>query len=174
LRQKLLKRGPVSPLFVYTIFSMEPASEIRRFVEEKLSPDQFLVDIVISARKGPKKVSVIVDGDNGISIENCAELSRQLSKYLDDSGLIEDNYLLEVTSPGVDHPLASKRQFTKNVGRLLKVKTENQVLEGKLTSVSEDAIVLTQEIGSGKEKETKTTEILFNKIEKALVQVSFK
>ena len=153
---------------------MEVAEEIKKLVEQKLTPEQFLVDIVISAKKGPKKVMVIVDGDNGFNIDDCAELSRFLSKSLDESGLIDDNYLLEVSTPGVDHPLKLKRQYVKNIGRSLKVKLLNKVVEGKLTGVEEDAIVLTQETGTGKKKVETTARIPFIDIEKAFVLISFK
>jgi ribosome maturation factor RimP len=153
---------------------MDLVSEIRRIAEEKLSPAQFLVDVVITAKKGPKKVLLVVDGDAGITIDECAELSRHLAKALDEGNLIEDNYLLEVTSPGVDQPLSLKRQYQKNIGRTLKVKTADQQLEGRLTDVRDDRIVLEQQVGTGKKTEIITTEIDLNNIQKAFVQVSFK
>jgi ribosome maturation factor RimP len=153
---------------------MELSEEIRHLTESKLPPGQFLIDIVASSRQGPKKISVIVDGDEGISIDDCAELSRQLSKALDDLGLIEDNYLLEVSTPGVDHPLKLKRQYNKNIGRRLKVKLHDKIVEGKLTEVDEEKITLTQETGAGKKKETQTMVIPFSSIDKAFVLVSFK
>lgn len=168
------KRGRIGPLFVYINFSMELDAEIRKLAEAKLSPDQFLVDVLISARKGPKKVLIVVDGDNGINIEDCAEISRYVSKALDESGLIDDNYLLEVTSPGVEHPISSRRQYIKNIGRNLKVNAGGGVIEGKLVAVGDDSITLARETGSGKKKEIKTIEILLTTIEKAFVQVSFK
>lgn len=174
MRQKLYKRGRISPLFVYINFSMELGEEIRKMAEQKLSPDQFVVDVMVSARKGPKKLMVIVDGDQGFSIEDCATLSRHLSKTLDDTGLIEDNYLLEVTTPGVDFPLRLKRQYNKNIGRSLKVKTHERNIEGKLIDVLEDKIVVEEQVGTGKKKELVRTEVPLEIIEKAFVQVSFK
>jgi ribosome maturation factor RimP len=153
---------------------MDPIEHIKQMVEQKLSHEQFLVDLFVTAKKGPRKLMVIVDGDNGFGIDDCAELSRQLSKELDESGLVGDNYLLEVTSPGVDHPLKLKRQFKKNIGRSLRVKTADQTMEGKLIEVSDELIVLTQEVGAGKKKEIKTINLTFQEIEKAFVLVSFK
>lgn len=153
---------------------MDLGDEIKRIAEQALSQDQFIVDVVISARKGPKKVIVIADGDRGFSIDDCALLSRHLSKALDDLSLIEDNYLLEVSTPGVDHPLKMKRQYVKNIGRTLKVKLQDRTVEGKLAQVLDDAIVIEEQAGSGKNREVKTTEINMNNIEKAFVQVSFK
>ena len=153
---------------------MELVEEIRALAEQKLSPDQFVVDVIVSARKGPKKVMVIVDGDQGLSIEDCATLSRHLSKVLDESSLIEDNYLLEVTTPGVDQPLKLKRQYHKHIGRTLKINTKEGPVEGKLTEVLEDRLAIEQQIGSGKKKEVTKKEVFLDNIEKAFVQVSFK
>jgi ribosome maturation factor RimP len=175
LRQKLLKRGQSSPLFVYThFFFMSLEDQIRSLVEPKLSEGQYIVDINVSARKGPKKVLVLVDGDQGINIDDCAEISRHLSGELDERGLIPDSYLLEVSTPGVDFPLKLKRQYQKNIGRSLKVKTKDTLVQGKLTSVDEERITLEEEVGSGKKKETRTHSVLFPDIEKATVLVSFK
>lgn len=172
----IFQRGRTSPLFVYRNFSMDIAEEIKRMAEEKLvDPSQFIVDIVVSARSGPKKVLVIVDGDAGIGIDDCAALSREVSKALDETGLLgEESYMLEVSTPGLDHPLKLKRQYRKNIGRKLKVKLPDRTVEGKLEAVTEETITLSQETGSGKKKETKNVDIHFSEIEKAFVLVSFK
>lgn len=153
---------------------MDLAEEIRKRAEEALAAGQFIVDVVISARKGPKKISVIVDGDNGVTIDDCAEVSRHLSQSLDEVDWMTENYLLEVTTPGLDHPLKLKRQYHKNIGRSLKIKLQSGIVEGTLTEVLDEKIVLNQEIGSGKKKETKTIEIPFSDIGSAFVLVSFK
>lgn len=153
---------------------MELSEEIRHLTESNLLQGQFVVDIVASSKPGPKKISVILDGDQGVGIDDCAELSRKLSKALDDSGLIEENYLLEVSTPGIDHPLKLKRQYKKNIGRRLKVKLHDKIVEGKLTDVDEDKITLVQEAGAGKKKETETVEVSFSSIDKAFVLISFK
>lgn len=150
--------------------------EIRRIAEANLANDrQFLVDVVISARKGPKKVLVVVDGDEGVSIDDCAWISRQIAKMLDESVLLgEDSYLLEVSTPGLDQPLKLRRQYRKNIGRRLKVKLPDRTEEGKLEAVTDEIVTLVQETGSGKKKETKSIQINFSEIEKAFVLVSFK
>jgi ribosome maturation factor RimP len=153
---------------------MDLTAEIRKMVETKLAPGQFLVDVIVTAKNGPGKVLVLVDGDEGVDIDQCGEISRSLSKDLDDSGWLSDQYMLEVSTPGVDQPLRLKRQYKKHVGRKLKVTLAEKVVEGKLTDVGENKITLNQEIGSGKQKEIATLEIPFGEIEKALVLVSFK
>jgi ribosome maturation factor RimP len=153
---------------------MDQMEEIRKLAESKLIPGQFIVDITVSAKKGPGKVLVLVDADQGITIDDCAEISRQLSKALDDSSLLMDHYMLEVSTPGVDYPLRLKRQYVKNIGRKLKIKLSDKTLEGKLMEVKTESIVLAQETGTGKIKEIMTVEVLFSAIEKAFVLVSFK
>lgn len=154
---------------------MDLAEEIRNLVAKDLSPDKFVVEVLVSGKKIPRRVLVIVDGDHGITIDDCADLSRRISKELDEQGFFGDeNYLLEVSTPGVDQPLKLKRQYYKNVGRGLRVKLRDHTEEGKLKDVSEDQIVLAQETGTGKKKETKELAIPFSEIEKAFVLVSFK
>jgi ribosome maturation factor RimP len=153
---------------------MDLVEEIKKIAESKLTSSQFIVDVLISAKKGPKKVMILADGDEGFSIEDCAELSRHIGKVLDENKLIEDNYLLEVSTPGIDHPLKLKRQYHKNIGRSLKVNLADKVVEGKLSAVSETSVTLEKTTGSGKKKEVESIEISISDIEKAFVLISFK
>jgi len=155
---------------------METAAEIRRIAEEKLTdPSHFLVEVILSSRNRPQKVTVIIDGDAGISIDNCAILSREISKVLDDSFLLADSYTLEVTTPGLDQPLKLHRQYRKNVGRRLRVRLAETTVEGKLVDVSEAKITIEHEKKEGKKKiEITPLEIQFSDIDKSFVLVSFK
>ena len=154
---------------------MTHEEEIKRIAENKLTnSSQFIVDVIISARTGPKKVLVVVDGDNGVNIDDCAFLSRELSKELDDSNILDEAYTLEVSTPGLDQPLKLRRQFVKNIGRKLKVKLADKIEEGKLEAVTEEEITLLKETGSGKKKQSISININFSQIEKAFVLVSFK
>jgi ribosome maturation factor RimP len=154
---------------------MDLNAEIRQLVEPTLAPDQFVVDIVVSAKKNPGKVLVLLDGDQGINIDVCAEVSRHLSKELDERNLMGENYLLEVSTPGVDQPLKLKRQYRKHIGRNLKVKLQDgSQLEAKLAEVNEEEIVLNQEVGLKKQKEVKTINVPFASVDKTFVLVSFK
>lgn len=154
---------------------MDLVDEIRKLVEENLSPDKFVVEVLISGKKIPKRVLIIIDGDQGVTIDACADLSRVLSKAFDERAYFgEDNYLLEVSTPGLDHPLKLKRQYFKNAGRNLKVVGKTATVEGRLKEVADDKIVLVQETGTGKKKDTKEVEIPFSEIDKTFVTVSFK
>jgi ribosome maturation factor RimP len=147
-------------------------------IVEKHLPDEshFIVDIQI-IEKGPKpQVKIVVDADEGLRIDTCAKLSRQVGEELEAKELLPDAYVLEVTSPGIDYPLSSKRQYQKNIGRKLQVINIDDVkYEGELTAVSPTDIEM---IVKNKEKGKKATEekitLALDKIKKSIVLVSFK
>jgi ribosome maturation factor RimP len=157
-------------------------SEIKKVAESLLKDEShFVVDVIISLRNNPKKLLVILDGDKGINIDDCAELSRNLSDALDATNLVDGAFVLEVSTPGLDQPLKNKRQYVKNVGRNVKVKTKVNSIEGKLSNVTENTIEIIQTIGTGNlpagrqgKKEEKAIEVAFEDIEKTFVLVSFK
>jgi len=154
---------------------METAEEIRQIAEAKLTePSQFIVDVTISSPNRPQKVTVIVDGDNGVSIDDCANISREVAKHLDNSTLLPDSYVLEVTTPGIDQPLKLHRQYRKNIGRKLRIKVSDKTIEGRLVAVGDDGITIEEERGAGKKMEKVTLELQFSEIDKSLVLVSFK
>jgi len=135
----------------------------------------FVVDVILPAHKGTGKLLILVDGDEGFGIDDCAELSRALSAKLDEEAVIEGKYLLEVSSPGIDQPLKLLRQYRKNIGRGLKVHLiDGNKVEGKLVQVNADNILLEQESGNGKKKVINSISIPFGEINKTLVTISFK
>ncbi len=152
---------------------MDLKEKIKELAEKGLvNPAHFLVEVVVSKHK-PWKFTVIVDGDQGITIDDCAVLSRALNESLESE--ISDPYTLEVSTPGLDHPLKLKRQYRKNIGRGLKViRTDKNVVNGELKQTEEEKIVIETTTGQGKKTELKLIEILFTEIEKAFVTVSFK
>ncbi len=155
---------------------MEIVEKIKELAQLHLTdPSQFVVDVVLSKHK-PYKVTVILDGDNGITIDNCSLLSRALAEELDTIDLIKDNYTLEVGTPGLDQPLKLQRQFVKNVGRSLKVhRKDKTIVQGVLREATLDKMVIESEVGeSRKKKEFIQIEIPFSEMEKAIVMVSFK
>lgn len=154
---------------------MELVDQIKKLAEAQIKDkSHFVVDVVASLKGKPGKLMVILDGDKGISIDDCAEVSRDLSKALDDSDLVPDAFVLEVSTPGLDQPLKTKRQYVKNIGRNVRVKTSGKTVEGKLIAVDENKITLLQQTGKGKQKEEISIEIVFSDIDKTLVLVSFK
>jgi ribosome maturation factor RimP len=152
---------------------MEIAGKIREIAETLLEePGHFIVDVLFFEKQRPAKVMVIVDGDNGVNIDALTSISRKLAVLLEERNLPDHAYNLEVTTPGVDQPLKMKRQFFKNAGRQFKVTLKDKsVVQGKLESVTEEKLTIRQQVDK---KETKLTEVPFDQVEKAFVQVSFK
>jgi ribosome maturation factor RimP len=111
----------------------------------------FLVDISLRSEKGGKLVQAYIDTDKGITIEECAVISREFAQELDRVNLLQGSYRLEVSSPGIDKPLRMLRQYRKNVGRRFKVvhqSTETRTtLVGKLQSVEDERLTFETETG---------------------------
>jgi ribosome maturation factor RimP len=153
------------------------SQEIESLVLKNL-PDEshFIVDIKMEEKAGKMRLLILIDADQGVTIDTCAKVSRSISEELESSDLIADAFILEVSSPGLDFPLSSARQYRKNVDRDLKVllNTGTEV-SGKLIEVLEDSVKL---LVRKKEKGKKATEeemlLPYTEIKKSIVQVSFK
>jgi ribosome maturation factor RimP len=156
---------------------MNIENRVKELVEEKIAeierPDLFLVDVKMHANG---KLIILVDGDNGIGIADCAAISRYVGFKLEEESVIEEAYNLEVSSPGLETPLTSVRQYTKNIGRDLAIKMADGVKrEGKLTALTEDAIVIEEQIKQkGKKAEVIESVIPIDKITETKVLISFK
>ena len=144
---------------------------------EKHLPDEehFIVEVKIDRVADKTKILILVDADQGMTIAACASLSRALSGELETNENLDEAYILEVSSPGLDYPLTEKRQYQKNSGRSLKVYLlSGEEVVGKLKEVEEQGIKL---VVTKKEKGKKSVEeeqsISFNEIKKSIVQVSF-
>jgi ribosome maturation factor RimP len=143
-----------------------------RLVEEQIQEkDLYIVDVVVSESKIRRKVSVFLDADQGITIDQCTEVSRKLGHELEE--IIEEAFTLEVSSPGADSPLKLERQYVKNIGRSLRiVMLDGTELKGKLTGVDGDQIHLETEA----KKKVKSEAVTLNlaEIKEAKVIISFK
>ncbi len=156
---------------------MELQSTIESIAEQHLANDKhFLVDVSVSAKKGPTKVLILLDGDEGISIDDCVALSRKVSLSIEEQDLITSAFTLDVSSPGLDHPLKLIRQYEKNIGRTVRVMTlDGEEVEGELNTVSKDTITVMKKKKKGKKAmEDPQVIIAFEEIKKTNVLVSFK
>jgi len=132
----------------------------------------FLVDISVTAKN---KIFIWIDKKDGITIDECAEISKELENHLDRS--IED-FELEVSSPGLDTSFKVRQQYDKNIGREIEIVTEdNKIHKGELLQVTEDGIkleIIKNKKDKGK-KEDQATELSlgFNQIKSAKVIVTF-
>ena len=158
---------------------------VKNKIEEWLQPmlnekNLFLVDIKFPMGR---QIEVYVDSDKGIHISECAGISRFLEKNLDGSGLVPENYILEVSSPGMDNPLRIPRQYKRRVGQVLEVtKTDGVQVVGELIEANEANIKLrdvpeekskTQKAKSKETQELKEHELKFEEIKKAVIQFKF-
>ncbi len=136
----------------------------------------FLVDIRVNQTPAGTKVIIHIDGDEGVSIDTCVEVSRALANRLEEEDLMNEKYVLEVSSPGLDQPLKLHRQYQKNVGRTIKILTQdNQTIKGVLVDVSDEEIgVETATQGKKKKNEPpQSMRIPFEQIKKTNVLVTF-
>ncbi len=148
---------------------------VKKLVDEAILENQelFLIDFKISL---DNKIIVIVDGDCGLTLKECMRISRHVEHNLDRDTI---DFSLEVTSPGAAEPLVNKRQYKKNLGRTLEIKTEIEKFEGKLVKTDENEIIIewkTREpkpIGKGKVTVTKTAILPYSDIKQAKVKIKF-
>jgi ribosome maturation factor RimP len=135
-------------------------------------PGYFLVEVKI---KPTNNVKVYIDGDEGISIEKCVRFNRALYKRLEEAALFpNDDFSLEVSSPGLDEPLKLHRQYRKNIGRQVElVLQDGSKIEGRLADVSQDGIIVEETRGKNKKKETVNHTFLFENIKTTKIQVVF-
>jgi ribosome maturation factor RimP len=149
--------------------------KVKKLLEEALAENEALFLISLTFLPG-NKIQVVVDGDAGVSLNECIRISRKIEHNLDRE---EEDFALEVTSPDIAEPLKVKRQYLKNLNRTLKVKTQEENFEGTLSEVKENNIVLNwkarepKPIGKGKVTVEKVAEIAFDDIIEAKVKIIF-
>jgi ribosome maturation factor RimP len=140
-------------------------------LEEK--PNLFLIELSITT---DNSVKVILDGDDGVTVEDCIFISRAIENDLDRE---EVDFSLEVASAGATSPLTHKRQYVKNIGRLLEVKTTTENMEGTLIEATENEITLQwksrepKPVGKGKVTVQKQADIAYENIVEAKVMIKF-
>ncbi|QDO92962.1 ribosome assembly cofactor RimP [Formosa sediminum] len=135
--------------------------------------DLFLISLTISAEHA---IKIIIDGDEGVSVEDCMFVSRAIESGIDRE---EQDFSLEVMSAGAASPLLLSRQYAKNIGRTLEVKTKTETIEAVLVDANEDEIVLEwkarepKPVGKGKVTVQKKANISYNDIVEAKVMIKF-
>ncbi len=148
--------------------------KIEALVTEIIGDDDqvFLVNVEVSAGNN---IGVFLDADNGLTIEKCSKINRALYNKLEELELFpENNFSLEVSSPGVDEPLKLERQYKKNIGRTVQVTTTDDTINvGKLTGVTTEGVIVEKTEGKGKKAIIANTTILFNQIKHIKVLVTF-
>ncbi len=165
-------RGAKLPSF-YKIMTFKQQVEalLEQAIEER--PSLFLIDLTIT---DAMKIIVTLDGDDGVQLQDCIDISRAIENNLDRE---VNDFSLEVASAGLSSPLKLVRQYKKNIGRTLKVKTGNDQIEALLIDANEDFITLSwsarepKKIGKGKETVEKKLELPYSEIKEAIVTITF-
>ncbi|MBP0904666.1 ribosome assembly cofactor RimP [Mariniflexile gromovii] len=136
-------------------------------------PDLFLIDFSIST---DNHVNIVIDGDNGVLVEDCMFVSRAIEHNIDRE---EHDFSLEVMSAGATSPLVNRRQYSKNLKRELLVRTASEKFEGTLTKATDTNITLEwkvrepKPVGKGKVTVKKQAEIAYEDIVEAKVMIKF-
>ncbi|WP_421498044.1 ribosome assembly cofactor RimP [Flavobacterium columnare] len=136
-------------------------------------PELFLIDLTIT---DSNKIIVTLDGDNGVQLQDCVNISRAVENSLDRE---EQDFALEVASAGVSAPLKMIRQFKKNVGRTVKLTTAEKEYEALLVEVDDEGVTLEwtarepKKVGKGKETVVHNTKIQYGNIVEAVVTIIF-
>lgn len=165
-------RGLSVPSF-YKIMTFK--EKVNGLITEALleKPSVFLIDLSIS---DSFKISVGLDGDNGVALQDCIDVSRAIENNLDRE---EQDFSLEVASVGVGSPLKMTRQYRKNIGRTLIVTTNTEKIEAELVEANDVFIILSwkarepKKVGKGKETVQKEQQIPYTEIKEAIVTVTF-
>jgi ribosome maturation factor RimP len=131
----------------------------------------FLEDINIVTPGQHRIVTVIVDGESALNLDQVTVASKLVSELLDEAAFMgETPFTLEVTSPGIDRPLTLPRHFAKNVSRLLKVvKSDGEVVTGRIASSTDSEVTLTV----AEKKTTTDVVVAIADIKRATVEIEF-
>ncbi len=135
-----------------------------------------LVDVEIKRQSDGALVRLFVDKTGGIGLDDLKSLSEEVSAILDVEDPVESSYTLEMSSPGLDRPLVSARDFERNLGRVLQVHClepvdERQDWKGRLETIDSDALVLRVDRGKGRFSDVR---VPFDRVEQGLLELDFR
>lgn len=161
-------RGLQVPSFI-KIF-MITTGKIVQIIDEKLQGSAlFCVEVKI---RNNNRIQVFIDGDQGVLIKDCVELSRYIESKLDRD---TEDFELEVSSAGLDQPLKNHRQFVKNIGKTLKIRlTDGTQLSGELKSVTDKTMEVLKEASKKEKTPEQLISIPFSQVEEAKIVIKFK
>lgn len=158
---------------------MTAAEHIEKKLEEKFKENEYESCFCVEVKEVQRgrKIEVYIDCDTGVDFSTCKKISRFLEEDLDESPLVKENYILEVSSPGARRPLVLLRQYGKHVGRKLEIKlTDGEKFEGRLLDVLDDSILLERRIvereGKRKIRKKIESEVAFSAIQTARVKLA--
>ena len=127
-----------------------------------------LVDVEYVKEGGTWYLRAYIDKPGGIAVDDCEAVSRAFSDKLDENDFIEDSYIMEISSPGLDRPLKKEKDFARSMGRLVEVRTYRPIdkqkeFTGILKEFNKDSFTIVIE----------DNEMTFQRSETALVRLAF-
>lgn len=132
----------------------------------------FLVELTLTG-SGRVKILALIDSESGVTIDQCTKFSRSVTQETDLIAELDEGYVIEVSSPGIDRPLEFPFQYKKNVGRKIRVTLDgNEETEGELLTATEEGFSV--KLPGLKKKEFINQEYQYNEVKKAKIIVSFK
>lgn len=149
--------------------------KVQEYLNDFLSTreDLFLIDFNMDNQL---KIEVIIDGDKGVILQDCIDLSKHLNEKLEDC---EEDFSLDVFSAGVSEPLSNVRQYPKNIGRVLNIKTKEREYLAELIDADQEKITINwksrepKKIGKGKETVLNTISLKYEEIIESIVTITF-
>ncbi len=119
--------GAVCPLFLLSMID-----KLKEIIEPILQEEGAeLVEIIYRREAGRQVLRLLVDKDNGIKLSDCVRINERVSQVLDEQDVIQESYIIEVDSPGIDRPFKTKRDYERAVGRLVRVTLSERIRDKK-------------------------------------------
>lgn len=140
-------------------------------IQEAIAPvlekhSVLLIDLIVRGERKSKVIEIFIDNFTGVTTDLCAEVSRDVLKIFDDENLVNGDYQLNISSPGLNRPLKYPVQYHKHIGYNIEINfingSEIQKVIGELTAVNDKFITV--------QDNKQTYQIEFNNITKAIVQ----
>jgi len=162
-----LKVGAVCPLFLLPMID-----KIKEVIEPVIQEEKAeLVEIIFRKEGGRQVLKLLVDKDNGIQMADCVSLNEKIGQALDQADIIQESYVIEVDSPGIDRPFKTKRDYERALGRLVRVTLVERIADKKeyiarLEEVSDAGVKIDV-------KKKGIIEIPFEKIVRAREEIEF-
>lgn len=134
-----------SPLF---LLPRDMIDQIKNLIKPLLDEEQVeLVDLIYRWESGRNVLRLLVDKPGGINLAYCIRINKAVSDILDKSDIINKSFVLEVSSPGLDRPLSTKRDFQRNIGKKIRLMAKNNkgatdTIIGDLKGIVEDKLIL--------------------------------
>ncbi|MCX4957746.1 MULTISPECIES: ribosome maturation factor RimP [Streptomyces] len=154
--------------------STTQSDRLRGLLEPLVAAKGLDLEEIEMSRAGKRRMlRIIVDSDEGVELDACAELSREVSDKLDETDVMgEDEYVLEVSSPGADRPLTEHRHYVRAIGRLVKFQlAEGGELIARILEADDEGLDL--EVPGVKGRKATARRIAFTDIAKARVEIEF-